>query len=152
MRILALIDLSPLSHLVTTAAAALARATGAELTLLHAARSEPVLSSGGVASRGGHLIPPIDMADRKAELESIVARLLREGLKVDGGVKLTDDTVPGFVLTEANTIGASYIVIGSHGHGRMFEALLGSVTSGVIRDARVPVVVVPARTTVGGPG
>jgi nucleotide-binding universal stress UspA family protein len=46
------------------------------------------------------------------------------------------------VLTRAAE-GANLLVLGSHGHGRMFHAVLGSVSEEVIRRATCPVVVVP---------
>jgi Universal stress protein family len=36
-------------------------------------------------------------------------------------------------------------VIGSHGHGHMFEAVLGSVARYCVHNASCPVVVIPAR-------
>jgi hypothetical protein len=39
------------------------------------------------------------------------------------------------------------IVMGSHGHGALFNLLMGTVCNGVLRKARCPVVVVPARTS-----
>ena len=39
---------------------------------------------------------------------------------------------------------ADTIVIGSHGHGAIYRALLGSVSEGVLRAAKRPVLVVPA--------
>jgi nucleotide-binding universal stress UspA family protein len=149
MRILGCIDLSPMSEQVVEAAAALARATGSQLTLLHAARTQPVLASGGVASPSGHRVPPIDIGERRAKIERLIERARAAGTVVEGGVLLCDDVPHGFLLAEARAIGASYIVVGSHGHGRMFELLLGSVTQGVIRDAAVPVVVVPERAKPG---
>ena len=34
--------------------------------------------------------------------------------------------------------------MGSHGHGAIYELLVGSVTEGVLRKARCPVLVVPS--------
>jgi len=36
------------------------------------------------------------------------------------------------------------IVMGSHGHGALYELLVGSITQGVLKAAKCPVVVVPA--------
>jgi nucleotide-binding universal stress UspA family protein len=47
-------------------------------------------------------------------------------------------------VREAAALGASYIVSGSHGHGRIAELLVGRVTSGGIRASRLPVLLVPA--------
>jgi nucleotide-binding universal stress UspA family protein len=49
------------------------------------------------------------------------------------------------ILEKAREVAAGTIVIGSHGHGRLYDALVGSVSAGVIRGATCPVLVVPAR-------
>lgn len=45
----------------------------------------------------------------------------------------------------AQTCGASLVVTGSHHHGRLHAALLGSTARTLIRDARVPTLVCPIR-------
>jgi nucleotide-binding universal stress UspA family protein len=49
------------------------------------------------------------------------------------------------ILAEAERVGAAMIVVGSHGHGKLFDLVVGSVSAGVIRKATVPVLVVPSR-------
>jgi nucleotide-binding universal stress UspA family protein len=49
------------------------------------------------------------------------------------------------VLSEARRLEVELIVVGSHGHGLLFDALLGSVSAAVLRHAEVPVLVVPVR-------
>ena len=41
---------------------------------------------------------------------------------------------------------AELIVMGSHGHGALYELLVGSVTAGVLKNAKCPVLVVPVHT------
>jgi nucleotide-binding universal stress UspA family protein len=50
------------------------------------------------------------------------------------------------ILGEADRLEATLIVMGSHGHGALFNLLMGTVCNGVLRKSRCPVVVVPART------
>ena len=51
------------------------------------------------------------------------------------------------ILDQATEQKADLIVMGSHGHGAIYDLLVGSVTHGVIKEARCPVVVVPAANT-----
>jgi nucleotide-binding universal stress UspA family protein len=52
------------------------------------------------------------------------------------------------VLTRA-AVHADLLVLGSHGHGRLHHAVLGSVSEECVRHARCPVVVVPAPAPAG---
>ena len=49
------------------------------------------------------------------------------------------------ILAKAAATKAAYIVLGSHGHGAVYDLIVGSTTHGVLRRARCPVLVVPIR-------
>ncbi len=48
------------------------------------------------------------------------------------------------VLTEADRLEANLLVIGSHGHGAVYDLLVGSVSEGLVRRSKRPMLVVPA--------
>lgn len=145
VRILACLDFSPLSDRVLAEASALARATGAALVLLAAERREPALSSGGALPQARH-VPPEDAVPHRKKLESLAEELRRAGLDARAEFRLTDDPIDDAVIAAGEELGATHLVVGSHGHAKVYELLVGSVTSGVLRKSRVPVVVVPAHT------
>jgi len=60
------------------------------------------------------------------------------GLLVQGP---TVDTILG----QAEKLEVDLIIVGSHGHGAVFDMLVGSISAEVIRRSTVPVLVVPAR-------
>ena len=48
------------------------------------------------------------------------------------------------LLDEARKLKAGWIILGSHGHGALHHALLGSVSQAIIKHAPCPVVIVPS--------
>jgi nucleotide-binding universal stress UspA family protein len=49
------------------------------------------------------------------------------------------------ILDTAQETGAELVVVGARGHSMVRSLLLGSVSNGVVHDASVPVLVLPAR-------
>jgi nucleotide-binding universal stress UspA family protein len=82
---------------------------------------------------------PIGTEDRAA-LEEAATLAAEEGVTVHTEV-LTGDPVDE-IVAYADSIDADMIVIGSRGHGAVASALLGSVSQGVLHEARRPVLVV----------
>ncbi len=73
-----------------------------------------------------------------------MAALLRDAGHVVHPLLVQGPTIQT-ILAEADRVGAGMIVVGSHGHGNLFDLVVGSVSAGVIRKATVPVLVVPSR-------
>jgi nucleotide-binding universal stress UspA family protein len=48
------------------------------------------------------------------------------------------------ILNQADELNADLIVMGTHGHGAMYNLLVGSVTKGVLKRSTRPVLLVPA--------
>jgi nucleotide-binding universal stress UspA family protein len=48
------------------------------------------------------------------------------------------------ILREADRLRPAWVVVGSHGHGALYDLLLGSVSTAMVRKSACPVVVVPA--------
>lgn len=68
-------------------------------------------------------------------------------LSTPDGPEVTAEVVPGMptrVLVAASR-DAALLVVGSHGHGRVLQAVLGSVAGYCVRHAHCPVVVLPAQ-------
>ena len=78
-------------------------------------------------------------------LRDIAARLRGDGYTVVTHHLVGD---PGPTIVESATgHHCDYIVMGSHGHGAVRHALMGSVTHAVINHARCPVLIVPTSVT-----
>ena len=140
--ILVPVDFSDVTERVTTAAAALAKAFEAEIILLHIHEPEPDFVGFEPGPPTVHL-PVIEETQISQKLlEEAKGRLLQGGIKATA-LHLFGATVPK-ILRETDAQHADLIVMGSHGHGALYNLLVGSVTSGVLKDAPCPVVVVPS--------
>ncbi len=145
--ILAPTDLSPESLSTVSFAAHLAKAQGAKLTVLHVPHSLPVAYT--------DLAPPVTMVDidraiekaATAQLERWAARHLRKIPRVTTLVRRGD--TDAVICQVAAQVGASVIVMATHGRKGLGHVVLGSVTERVLRDAPCPVLVVrPPKPTV----
>ncbi|MDP6044290.1 MAG: universal stress protein [Phycisphaerae bacterium] len=141
--ILAPIDFSDATDAVVAKAAQLAKALDAKIWLIHAAIPEPDFVSYEV---GPEYIR--DSAARHLREEHKMLGQYQEKLRADG-VDVTAMLVPGQaidkILQEAQRLEAGWIVLGSHGHGSLYNLLAGSVCQGVVRKAPCAVVIVPSR-------
>ena len=141
--ILAPIDFSDATGAVVDQAAKLAKALDAKVWLIHAAVPEPDFV--------GYEVGPEyirDSAARHLREEHQKLGEYQEKLR-QGDVEVTAMLVPGEatdkILQEARRLEADLIVLGSHGHGALYNLLAGSVCQGVLSKAACPVVIVPSR-------
>jgi len=82
----------------------------------------------------------------KGEEQERLQRLKESAASFPGEVEalvIEGATVPT-ILETSRTRHADLIVMGSHGHGAVYNLLLGSVTAGVLKSAKCPVLVVPS--------
>jgi nucleotide-binding universal stress UspA family protein len=141
-RILACVDFSDTTASVTAAATTLAKALDAEVTLLFVAPLEMGMVMADAAPQPLVIPTAVDMQEYRQRLQDQVSALQAAGVRARG-VCLQGTVVP-VVHEQAKAIGAQMIILGSHGHGRMYHLLVGSVTQGVLRKAPAPVLVVPS--------
>ena len=87
-------------------------------------------------------------ASALAEIQELAeegASLARSaGLDARPDPRVADGPVWAAVLSAARETEADAVVCGTHGHGVVGRAILGSVASGLVQHAALPVVVVPA--------
>jgi nucleotide-binding universal stress UspA family protein len=143
MKVLVAVDLSPASDKVVAAAGRVATQTGAEVYVLHVAEPEPDF----VGYEAGPEVVRGQVA-REYREEHRGVQKLADGLRADG-IEATALLVRGptvvTTLAQAEKLGAELIVVGSHGHGAIYDVLVGSYSAGVLRGSSVPVLVVPTR-------
>ncbi len=75
----------------------------------------------------------------------IIAALREEGVEVEGSV-VESENVTNTILDQLEALGAEVVVIGSHGQG-LFQGLLGSTGTKLVRRCPKPVLLIRSATT-----
>ena len=138
-RILCPVDLSEGSRRALEHAAAVARAWGAQLTVLHVQHIPLPFE----------LVPGSDGTTARAPDPELLRPALHEFVKsAAGDVAAALKVISAFdtrvaILTEAARDDADLLVVGTHGRGSVERFLLGSISDRVVRRAECPVLVVP---------
>ena len=143
--VLACIDFSGVERSVIDAGAALARAFGGELHLLHVAEPEPDFVGYGVGPETVRDRVASTIREEHRRVEALAEQVSQGG--VAAHAHLLRGPYAETILREADRLGAEVLVLGSRGHGRLHTLFVGSVAAQVLRGAKVPVLVVPQPAT-----
>lgn len=141
--ILVPVDFSRLTDRVLAEATGLAHTLDARLVVLHV--TEPAVGTVDYAVVSVTIAQANDTAveNALARLAVLAAQLQTCNVSVETrhcvGIPVEE------ILSQAAAISADYIVMGSHGHGRIYDALVGSTTQGLLKRALCPVLIVPAK-------
>jgi len=142
-KLLVAIDFSDASQRVFDGAVSAARAYGIGVVLLHVASPEPAFVGYEVGpdcerdARAGHL------REEHRQLQAMAEGCRTQG--VDAKALLVAGHNVDKIVEEAEQHDAAMIVLGSHGHGAVYNLIVGSVTGGVLKKTTRPVLVIPCR-------
>lgn len=141
--ILVPVDFSPATAKVCDAAQSLAKLIGARLVLFHVIQTPPFLYNDYYSFDTGTMAEVVAAGEKAAQgqLEALRRRYVKKHTAIE--IRQEHGAPTPTILKEAKSLNASYLVMGSHGHGAVFDLLVGSTTHGVLRKARCPVLVVP---------
>lgn len=124
---------------VVRAGLAVARAAGAQVTLVHAAELRPPLV--GYEVGAGPVLEREQIAEHEGKLRRQIGRLGIDELELAGSRVLAG--APHRILAgAAQRTGAGLIVVGATGSGPLAAELLGSTADRVLRKAPCPVLIV----------
>lgn len=144
--ILVPVDLSDATSRVSLEACKLAKSMDGRVLFLHVLPAPAAMMQDYYAFDTGHMAQAITALEKEGlrKLSAVAARYAKSsGVKVDF-VQVIGRPVPE-ILAKAKSSKASYIVMGSHGYGAVFDLLIGSTTQGVLRKASCPVVIVRSK-------
>ena len=139
--VLAPIDFSPVTPRVIDEAIRIARVTDARLVLLNVVGPTLVVSSEFAETRATTERIPEAEAEVAARLTELQRALRSTG--VTAHVVHRQGPVAEGIIEQAERLDADYIVMGSHGHSAIYDLIVGSTTSAVLKRAGCPVVIAP---------
>lgn len=141
--ILALVDFSELSDTIVERAAELARLYRAKCWLLHVASPDPDFV--------GYEAGPQYIRDDRAEmlreerqkLSEYEDLLTKQGIECEA--LLVQGSINSTIMEEINNLEIDLVVVGSHGRSMLYELMVGSVCEYLLKNAKVPLVIIPAK-------
>ena len=140
--VLAAIDFSPVSDNVVAFAAKLAKVSNTKLFILHIASPEPDFVGYDVGPETERDAVAERFRREHRELQAIAERVREHGVEVTA--LLVQGPTIEKLLEESRRLESEHIVVGTHGRGAVGRMLLGSVSEGIVREAGMPVTVIPS--------
>jgi nucleotide-binding universal stress UspA family protein len=136
------VDFSPVTEQLIDSTLAFARAFQGKVVLLHIVQA-PVIASADYALPAEVIQEAVTVSQNAArnKLAAFTGQFEQAGIDCSSRT-LIGSPVP-LIHDEAAKTGADFILMGSHGHGKLYDFLVGSTASGVIKKARCGVIIIP---------
>ena len=139
---LTLIDFSEICGKVVERAAELAKFYEAKCWLIHVAAPDPDFV--------GYDVGPQYIRDSRADelkeehniLEKYQKQLGKDGIECE--MLLIQGQTNTTILEEIERLKIDMVVLGSHGHSKLYDLLVGSVCEYTLRHATVPLLIIPS--------
>lgn len=137
------VDFSPITDPVIDSAMAFARAFNGTVMLLHIVQA-PIITTAEYAVPVDAIQDAVNVSKNASEkkLAEYTGRFQQAGLACTG--KTLIGAPVALIRGEAANNKADFIIMGSHGHGKVYDFLVGSTASGVLKKARCGVIIIPA--------
>ena len=136
------VDFSAITERVIDSALAFARAFSGKVELLHIVQA-PVIATAEYALPA-EVIQEAMTVSKNASQKKMAAYT---ELFQKAGVECTSKTLIGapvpLIRDEAANSGADFVIMGSHGHGKLYDFLVGSTASGIIKKTKCGVIIIP---------
>ena len=141
MKILVCVDLSDSTEVILKKIEELCRPLDACVWLLHNAIPEPDTLEFKVDPIEARDILAKKFKHQHRQIQQFAERLRESG--IEASALLVHGKTVDTILAEAEDMDVDVIAVGSHGHGAMFQLLVGSISEGVLQRSSRPVLVIP---------
>ncbi len=135
------VDFSAVTDEVIDTAVTFARAFSGRVALIHVVQPPVVTSEFALPVEVLQEAMAVGERAAKTKLDGYVELFRRAGIPCEA--RVAHGPPVAMIREEASRVKADYIVIGSHGHGKLYDFFVGSTASGIIKRATCGVIIVP---------
>jgi len=143
MKLLIAIDFSPVTDKILMKVKEMYPKMKPKLWLVHVVQPEPDFIGYEVGPVTERDFMAKRFHDKHKQIQEIAEEMQREGIKATP--LLLQGATVDTIIEEAQKINADFIVIGSHGHGMMYNLLVGSIGHGLLKNSPVPLLIIPSK-------
>lgn len=142
--ILVAVDFSDLAAAVIEHAAMLAFQFKSHVHIIHIETPVPAF----VGNEIGPQLPSAEQSieeikQQQTDLEAMALHLRQKEIESDW--ELLQGPVVDTIVDKAKQIHADLLIVGAHNHGFLYRAFIGSVSTGVLKNAPCPVLIIPEK-------
>jgi nucleotide-binding universal stress UspA family protein len=135
------IDFSPVTENVLATIERMAGTFPVEVWLVHVSPPDPAFVGYETGPDVVRSQVATEHRQRHQQLHQLADRLRAH--QVGATALLLQGPTVETIVADTKRLGAELIVLGSHGHGAVYNMLVGSVAEGIVRASTVPVLLVP---------
>lgn len=139
--IIVTIDFETNQQLVIDQAIALGEKFNAKLWLLHVAAPDPDFVGMDVGPQTERDSRAHQLREEHRQLEAYSDKISHQGVAAQS--LLIQGATIELIMEKAKTLKADLIITGHHEHGFLYKAFIGSVSNQIIKQAKIPVLIVP---------
>ena len=136
------VDFSSVTEDVIDSAVNFARAFEGKVVLLHVVQP-PVIVTGEYALPVEVMQDAMTAGENSAKAKLAEYHELFRNTGIDCAVSVRHGPPVEVIREIATEVGADYVIMGSHGHGKLYDFLVGSTASGVIKKTKCGIIIVP---------
>ncbi|MBL0310783.1 MAG: universal stress protein [Bacteroidetes bacterium] len=139
--ILVTIDFSEQESLLVDKALEIATAFKSKVWVLHIAAPDPDFVGYGVGPQYIRDSRAEELRDEHRKLQEYASRFTAKGIEAEG--LLIQGSTIEMVMAEAEKLNIDLIIVGRQEHGFLYKAFVGSVSAEIIKESKIPVLIVP---------
>ena len=143
MKLLVAVDLSESTQTIVDKVEEINKDYPAKVWVLHNAEPEPDFVEFKVDPLAARETLAKKFHNEHRQIQEIANRLRKAGL--DATALLVHGPTVEAILKEASDLDVDMIIVGSHGRSAVYQLLVGSVSEGILRGSRCPVLIVSTR-------